>query len=156
MNERDQAPMAPWAGPGVGGFEPASLEACHRGPDVVGRERKMMQALAAPLDEARDDPVRPQRLEELDLDTACAEERRSHAFRRDVFDGCGFEAQRAVRDDAVLETLDRDPDVMGGPDHTSCRSRYVPKAARNTSLISPRVALAFTAERISGTRFAFV
>ena len=156
MNERDQSTMGPSARLRVDEFEPASLEACHRGPDVVGRERKMMQALAAPLDEARDDPVRAQRLEELDLDTACAEERRSHAFRRDVFDGCGFEAQRAVRDDAVLETLDRDPDVMGRPDHTSCRSRYVPKAARNTSLISPTVALAFTAERISGTRFALV
>src|SRR3989442_11165566 len=119
MNERDQSAMGPSAWLRIDEFEPASLEECHRGPDVVGRERKMMQALAAPLDEVRDDPVRPQRLEELDLDATRAEERRSHALGRDVFDGCGFEAQRAVRDDAVLETLDRDPDVMGGPDHTS-------------------------------------
>ena len=83
----------------------------------------MMKALAAPFDEARDDPIRPQRLEEFNLDPTGEEKRRTHPFGRDVFHRSGFEAQRAVRDDAVLETLDRNPDMMGGPDHTSCRSR---------------------------------
>src|SRR5207245_6457167 len=134
MNERDESTMGPSARLRVDEFEPASLEACHRGPGVVGRERKMMQALAAPLDEARDDPIRPQRLEERDLDTPRAQKRRSHAFGRDVFDGCWLEAQRAVRDDAVLEALDGDADVMGGPNHTSCCSRDVQHGSRTKAL----------------------
>src|SRR5256886_12957309 len=113
----------------------------------------MMQTFAATLDETGDHAVRSQRLEEFDPHRACPKEGHTNTLIEDLLGRFGFEAEDAIVRQGRIEPPDRDADMMDRTDHTSCLGRYVPKADRSTSLISPSVDFARTASRTAGIVF---
>src|SRR2546430_17433840 len=111
----------------------------------------MMQTFAATLDETGDHAVRSQRFEEFDPHRTCPKEGYPNPLIEDLLGRFGFEAEDAIVRQGRIEPPDRDADMMDRTDHTSCLGRYVPKADRSTSLISPSVDFARTASRTAGT-----
>src|SRR2546426_1749251 len=114
----------------------------------------MMQTFAATLDETGDHSVRSQRLEEFDPHPTRPKEGYPNPLIGDLLGRLRFEAEDAIVRQGRIEPPDRDADVMDRTDHTSCLGRYVPKADRSTSLISPSVDFARTASRTAGIVFS--
>src|SRR2546428_9751847 len=114
----------------------------------------MMQTFAATLDETGDHSVRSQRLEEFDPHPTRPKECYPNPLIEDLLGRFGFEAEDAIVRQGRIEPPDRDADMMDRTDHTSCLGRYVPKADRRTSLISPSVDFARTASRTAGIVFS--
>src|SRR2546426_12435196 len=110
----------------------------------------MMQTFAATFDETGDHAVRSQRFEEFDPDRTRPKEGHTNALIEDLLGRFRFEAEDAIVRQGRIEPPDRDSDMMDRTDHTSCLGRYVPKADRSTSLISPSVDFARTASRTAG------
>src|SRR2546421_9068435 len=115
----------------------------------------MMQTFAATFDETGDYSVRSQRFEEFDPHRTCPKEGHTNTLIEDLLGRFGFEAEDAIVRQGRIEPPDRDSDMMDRTDHTSCLGRYVPKADRSTSLISPSVDFARTASRTAGIVFLF-
>src|SRR2546422_10588437 len=113
----------------------------------------MMQTFAATFDETGDHAVRSQRFEEFDPDRTRPKEGHTNALIEDLLGRFRFEAEDAIVRQGRIEPPDRDSDMMDRTDHTSCLGRYVPKADRSTSLISPSVDFARTASRTAGIVF---
>src|SRR3989440_12925088 len=114
----------------------------------------MMQTFAATLDETGDHSVRSQRFEEFDPHhPTCPKECYPNTLIEDLLGRFRFDPEDAIVRQGRIEPPDRDADVMDRTDHTSCLGRYVPKADRSTSLISPSVDFARTASRTAGLVF---
>src|SRR2546429_6031092 len=114
----------------------------------------MMQTFAATLDETCDQSVRSQRFEEFNPHRTSPKEGHTNTLIEDLLGRFSFEPEDAIVRQGRIEPPDRDADMMDGTDHTSCLGRYVPKADRSTSLISPSVDFARTASRTAGIRFS--
>src|SRR2546423_5339822 len=110
----------------------------------------MMQTFAATLDETGDHAVRSQRFEEFNPHRTRPKEGHTNTLIEDLLGRFRFEAEDAIVRQGRIEPPDRDADMMDRTDHTSCLGRYVPKADRSTSLISPSVDFARTASRTAG------
>src|SRR6266511_64641 len=154
MEEGDQPVVGSATRFRVHELEAGRTEPSHRTGDVVRREGEVVDSFPPALDEASDHPVRPKRFQQLDPHAAGPQKSGPHAFRRDVLNRLGLQAQRPVEGKAVLQPLHRNAHVVRAVGHTSCRSRYVPNDDRSTSLISPSVAFPRAADRIAGMRFA--
>src|SRR2546429_7570007 len=113
----------------------------------------MMQTFAATLDETCDQSVRSQRFEEFNPHRTSPKEGHTNTLIEDLLGRFSFEPEDAIVRQGRIEPPDRDADVMDRTDHTSCLGRYVPKADRSTSLISPSVDFARTASRTAGSVF---
>src|SRR3989440_3982227 len=114
----------------------------------------MMQTFAATFNETGDHAVRSQRFEEFDPDRTGPKEGHTNALIEDLLGRFRFEAEDAIVRQGRIEPPDRDSDMMDRTDHTSCLGRYMPKADRSTSLISPSVDFARTASRTAGIVFS--
>jgi hypothetical protein len=80
----------------------------------------MMEPFPSPLDEASNDAIRAEGLEELDAKSPGGKERHPHPFGRDVLDDFWLETERLVAVDRLIESPNRDADMVRGSDHTSC------------------------------------
>lgn len=83
----------------------------------------MMETFPAAVDEASDHPVRRKGLQEFEADGAGPKEGDPDALGRDLLDGFRLEAEGAIAAEGRVEIPHRDPDVVGGTDHTSCLGR---------------------------------
>src|SRR6267143_2358262 len=135
-------------------FEPLLSQAAHLRPDVGDRESDMRQPLPVARDESGDDPVGREGLEKFDLRAAGPEEGDPDPLRGNVFGGLELEPKGPVVGEGGIELPHGHADVVGRSDHISCLDRCTPKTVRKTSLISPRVAFAWTASMIAGTTFS--
>src|SRR5207237_10186953 len=114
--------------------------------DVVGFETEVVHSFAALLEEARDRPLRVDRLEELDLGMADAEERRTYPLIAHLGRLVDLEAESvAVEAVRVLEAANHDAHVVDPLQHGSVsgdaslaardQSRYVSRLGVNPLLI---------------------
>src|SRR5438445_12203021 len=153
VHERDEPPAVAPSRLLVDHLEALRPQVRDRLPDVRHGERDVVHPLPALLDEPRDHPVRPHGLQELEAGAALHHERDPDALGLHGLRRAHREAHRPIPGNRRVEARDRDPDVVEVPDHISLLARYAPKISRIAPAISPRVALAFTASRITGTRF---
>src|SRR5438552_17119701 len=153
MDERDETALRARTRLGVDEPEARLPMSRHLLPDVRRGEGEVMKTLAPALDEPRDHAIRLEGLEELDPNGPRPQEGHADPLGRHLLREVRLKPEAPIGLERLPETLHRDADVVGWPDHPSCLGLYAPKAVRRTSLISPKVAFARTASRIPGIKF---
>src|SRR4029077_2791796 len=84
-----------------------------------------------------------------------AEEHHPNALVRELADAIGGKPEGVAKErEGVLDSRDRDRDVVQRAELHRRGGTYVPKTSRRSAQISPSVTSASTASTMSGTRFA--